>query len=284
MHRVDELLEQACARLAATSDTPRLDAELLLGHVLGVGRAALRSRGERSVDAEDASRFEALLARRAGGEPVAYLTGRRSFWTLDLAVAPGVLVPRPETELLVEAALAELRDRPAPAVVDLGSGSGAIALAIAAELPAAEVVAVEASPAALAIARRNAAAAGLGRVGFLLGHWYAPLAGRRFDAIVCNPPYLAASDPHLAALAHEPVAALVAGPGGLECLAEVAAGAPRHLQPGGVLLLEHGAGQGPAVRELCARAGLGGARTLRDLAGLERVTLARAPAAPEAPR
>jgi release factor glutamine methyltransferase len=275
--RIGELAGRAEARLAAVSDTPRLDAELLLGHVLGLDRAALRSRGEQQVPAEPAARFEALLQRRAAGEPVAYLTGRKAFWTLELSVGPGVLVPRPETELLVEQAVARLRDRPAPSVLDLGSGSGAVALAIAAELPDAEVTGVDASTAALEIARRNARDNGLGRVRLLQGDWYGPCAGMRFDAIVSNPPYLAVSDPHLPSLAHEPAGALVAGPTGLEALARIVAGAPAHLRPGGHLLLEHGAGQGAAVRGLCAAAGLADIATTRDLAGLERVTAARTP-------
>jgi len=274
---IDELARRAEARLAAVSDTPRLDAELLLAHVLGVGRASLRARGGQPMPASLEARFEELLQRRAAGEPVAYLTGRKAFWTLDLAVGKDVLVPRPETELLVESAVARLRDRPAPAVLDLGSGSGAVALAIASELPAAVVTGVDASDAALEIARRNARDWGLGRVRFLRGHWYGPCDGQRFDAIVSNPPYLAATDPHLESLAHEPAAALVSGPTGLEALSEIAAGAPRFLLPGGHLLLEHGAEQGAEVRGLCAAAGLGDIATLRDLAGLERVTVSRAP-------
>ena len=278
--RIEALLEQAGGRLEAVSGTPRLDAELLLGHVLGLGRAALRGRGEQVVESRAAAAFETLLGRRAAGEPVAYLTGRRAFWTLDLAVGPDVLVPRPETELLVEAAVARLDSHPAPAILDLGAGSGAVALAIASELPTAVVTGVDASAAALEIARRNARDSGLEHVRFLQGDWYGPCAGRRFDAVVSNPPYLASSDPHLPALSHEPVEALVAGPTGLEALQSIISGAPAHLLPGGTLLLEHGAGQGPAVRAACAAAGLEGIETLGDLAGHERVTVARAPAAP----
>ena len=277
--RVGDILRQARARLAGASETPDLDAELLLGHVLGVARVALRAVPERELDPAAASRFEALLARRAAGEPLAYLTGRKGFWTLELDVDAAVLVPRPETELLVEAAVGGLRSRPAPRVLDLGTGSGAVALAIAAELPAAEVVGVDSSAAAIRLARRNAAAAGLDRVRFLPGHWYEPLAGRRFHCIVANPPYLAEDDPHLQDLAHEPVAALVAGPTGLEALAEIIDGAGAHLEPGGTLLLEHAPDQGGAVRARCTAAGLEAAHTLTDLAGLERVTLARGPAA-----
>jgi len=275
--RVGELLGQAGARLRAVSDSPHLDAELLLGHVLGLGRAALRARDDDAPGPDAVARFEALLRRREAGEPVAYLTGRRGFWSLDLEVGPGVLVPRPETELLVEAALARLAGLVAPAVLDLGTGSGAVALAIALERPDAEVTAVDASEEALRIARRNARATGLDRVRLVPGHWFEPVVGRRFDAIVANPPYLSSSDPHLAALSCEPRSALVAGPTGLEALAEITAAAPGFLHPGAPLLMEHGAEQGAAVRALCAAAGLAQAATLGDLAGHERVTVARAP-------
>lgn len=277
-NRIDELLRQAAPRIAVASDTPALDAELLLGHVLGVSRAALRAHGEREIDPRQAGLFETLLARRARGEPVAYLTGHRGFWDLELSVGPGVLVPRPETELLVEAALMALRTMVAPRVLDLGTGSGAIALAIASELPTAQVVAIDSSAAALEHARRNAAAAGLERISLLEGHWFEPIGQSRFDAVLANPPYLAEGDIHLAGLAHEPAAALVAGPTGLESLAEIIASAPAHLRRGGVLLLEHGHDQGAAVRSLCAAAGLEDIDTLTDLAGLERVTGARRPA------
>jgi release factor glutamine methyltransferase len=270
-----ELLRDAATRLSPVSATPVLDAEVLLGHVLGRSRAWLRAHGEQPVTARHAARLESLLARRLAGEPVAYLTGRRGFWTLELEVDPAVLVPRPETELLVEAAVEALRGQQTPAILDLGTGSGAVALALAAELPDAEIVAVDTSVAALAVARRNAAAAGLGRVTFLPGHWFEPVGGRRFDAVVSNPPYLAVDDPHLATLGHEPPGALVAGPTGLEALEAIIAGASAHLLPGGLLLLEHGRDQGPAVRALCLRAGFGSVETLRDLAGLERVTRAR---------
>lgn len=277
---ISGLLSRARRRLEGGSETPVLDAEILLAHVLGLPRAALRTHAERVVAADEVAHFETLVERRRAGEPVAYLTGRRDFWTLELAVGPAVLVPRPETECLVEAALECLRTTSAPAVLDLGTGSGAIALALAAERPDAAVSAVEASAAALAIARANAASAGIANVSFLQGDWFAPVADRRFDCIVANPPYLAESDPHLAGLGHEPRGALVAGPTGLEALADIVKSAGGHLRPGGWLLLEHGAGQGAAVRSLCAAAGLLDPRTLADLAGLDRVTLARRAATP----
>jgi release factor glutamine methyltransferase len=276
--RLSGMLEAAAAELEGSSDSPALDAEILLAHVLGRPRAFLRAHADDAVARADHDRFRSLLARRLAGEPVAYLTGRRGFWSLDLEVGPGVLVPRPETELLVEIVLDAMAERPAPQVLDLGVGSGAIAIAIAVEMPSARVTAVDASAAALEVARRNAVRAGVENIEFLQGDWFQPLAGRRFDAIVANPPYLAANDPHLPALAHEPAGALVAGATGLEALERIAAGAPGRLHPDGIVILEHGSGQGAAVREMCARAGLEAIQTRRDLAGHERATLARGPA------
>lgn len=259
-------------RLAGASPTAVLDAELLVARVLGLGRAALAADPQRAVAPEELLALESLARRRLAGEPVAYLTGRREFWSLELEVTPDVLVPRPETELLVERALEAIRGVERPAVLDLGTGSGAIAVAIASSRGDAAVTATDTSAAALAVARRNAARLGLRNLRFAQGDWYAPLETARFDVIVSNPPYVAAGDPALAALAHEPWLALVAGAGGLEALAAVTAGAPARLAPGGRLLLEHGSDQGPAVRGLLEAAGLAGIRTWRDLAGHERVT------------
>ncbi len=274
--RCDEALAAARRRLAGCPGTAALDAELLLTHVAGCSRATLAAHPERVLDAGERRRYDALVERRAAGEPVAYLTGHRGFWTLELEVGPAVLVPRPETELLVELVLAAIADTPSPTVADLGTGSGAIALAIASERPDATVDAVESDPAALALAGRNATGLGLGNVRFHAGEWFGPLAGRRYHAVVSNPPYLAADDPHLAALAHEPRAALVAGPGGLEALAAICGAAAGYLLPGGLLAVEHGAAQGAAVRRLCDVAGLRDTATHADLAGLERATTARA--------
>ncbi|MGQ0428648.1 MAG: peptide chain release factor N(5)-glutamine methyltransferase [Gammaproteobacteria bacterium] len=262
-------------RFAPVSASAALDAELLLAHVLGAGRASLAADPARELAPAEAAALEALARRRERGEPLAYLTGRREFWSLDLAVTPAVLVPRPETELVVERALAAITERPAPAVLELGTGSGAIALAIAHERPDAAVTAVDASEAALAVAAGNAARLGIANLRFLCGSWYGPVAGRRFDLVVANPPYVAEGDPSLAALAAEPRAALVAGPTGLEALAEICGAAPAALAGGGVLIVEHGAGQGAAVREAMARAGLAAIATHRDLAGHERVTQGR---------
>ncbi|MCZ8131856.1 MAG: peptide chain release factor N(5)-glutamine methyltransferase [Steroidobacteraceae bacterium] len=274
----DVLAQARTAGVQGAAVAP-LDAELLLAEALGASRAYLHAWPEHAVAPAAHARFLGLLARRAGGEPLAYVLGRREFWTLELEVGPGVLVPRPETELLVELALARLEQLRAPAVLDLGTGSGAIGLAIARERPDATVDLVDASAAALAVAERNRGHADCANARTLLGEWYAPVAGRRYAVVVSNPPYLAADDPHLAdpALACEPRGALVAGPTGLEALRAVATDAGAHLEPGGWLIVEHGADQGSAVRELFAAAGLGSVATRRDLAGLERATLGRRP-------
>lgn len=245
----------------------RLDAELLLAHVLDVPRASVIARDERVLTPEELGDFERLLARRLAGEPLAYLTGTKEFWTLELEVTPDVLVPRPETELLVEWGTA----LGAASVLDLGTGSGAVALALARGLPSARVTAVDRSAAALAVARGNGARLRLA-VEWLPGSWFEPVRGRRFDLVVSNPPYVAEGDPHLRDLRFEPALALASGADGLDALRTIVAGAPVHLEPGGWLLVEHGATQGAAVRDLFARAGFRGVETRRDLAGHERAT------------
>lgn len=208
-----------------------------------------------------------FVRRRGAGEPVAYILGRREFYSLELSVNPAVLIPRPETELLVELALER---RPA-SVLDLGTGSGAVALAIKRHLPGARVVAVEASAAALVVARRNSVRLNLD-VEFRHGHWFEPVAGERFDLVVSNPPYVAEGDPHLPGLRHEPASALVAGLDGLDAIREITSAAGLFLAPRGWLLLEHGAGQDAAVRALLENAGLDSVRTWPDLAGIGRVS------------
>jgi release factor glutamine methyltransferase len=279
MTRTRDVLDELRRRFATVSGSPALDAELLLARVLGAGRTALAADPARELGPAERAALESLAARRLSGEPLAYLTGSREFWSLEIAVTPDVLVPRPETELLVERALAAIGGLEQPAVLDLGTGSGAVALAIARERPDAAITAVDASAAALAVAGGNAARLGIANVRFRQGSWYEPVAGARFDLVVANPPYLAADDPALAALACEPRAALVAGATGLEALAAVTAGAPAVLLAGGMLLCEHGAGQGAAVRARMADAGFAGVATHRDLAGCERVTGGRIPRA-----
>jgi len=263
---------QAAAAAGAVHVTPALDAEVLLAHVLSVGRARLRSHPEEPAH-ERAGQYRALIARRAAGEPLAYLTGTQEFWSLPVAVSRAVLVPRPETELLVERALA-LRAAPHGRVADLGTGSGAVALALASERPRWQLTATDVSAEALAIARANAARLKLTAIEFRQGSWFAPLAGMRFDLIVSNPPYVAADDPALAdpALAHEPRLALSPGTDALACVRGIARDAPQHLNPGGWLLLEHGNAQAAAVRHELVLAGLRYVRSHRDLAGHERIT------------
>lgn len=248
-----------------------LDAQLLLAYVLDVPRARLRSHPESAPGTEAAGRYRALLERRADGEPLAYLTGEKDFWTLRLKVTPAVLVPRPETELLVERCLA-LWPAGHARVADLGTGSGAIALALASERPAWQVLASDVSPQALATARVNAAALGLNQIEFRLGSWFEPLRGERFDLLVSNPPYIAADDPHLTQLTHEPRLALTPGSDALACLRAIIHGAGAHLTRGGWLLLEHGATQATQVRHELVLAGMRHVRSHRDLAGLERMT------------
>ncbi len=265
----DQLLRAACQRI------DRIDAEALLLHALGRDRAWLFAHGRDPVAVPVVARFLELVGRREAGEPVAYLTGQRGFWTLDLAVTAATLIPRPETETLVELALQRIDPQAACRVADLGTGSGAIALAIASERPAAQVVATDFSDAALAVARRNAAGNNIDNVEFRHGSWLAPLAGERFALIASNPPYIAEGDPHLAEgdLRHEPATALASGPDGLDAIREIINGAPAHLLPGGWLLFEHGWDQGGAVAGLLQARGFVDVATHRDLEDRDRVTL-----------
>lgn len=272
---IAELLQQAATRLADVSDSPRLDAELLLCRVLECERSYLYTWPEREPDESQQKAFESLLARREQGEPVAHILGRREFWSLDLAVSSDTLIPRPETELLVEAALARIPPDAAWQIADLGTGSGAIALAIASERPACNVVALERSSAALAVARGNAERLGLDNVEFLTGDWFEPLAGRQFQMIVSNPPYIPADDPHLQQgdVRFEPASALVSGDDGLNDIRYLITNAKNFLLSPGWLLLEHGHDQGRAVITLLHRAGYQDIENLRDLLGNDRVAI-----------
>jgi release factor glutamine methyltransferase len=254
----------------------RLDAQLLLARVLQRPRAWLLAHDDEALDDAQLAAWQALLARRAGGEPLAYLVGEREFHGLALQVSAAVLVPRPETELLVDWALECLHAVPQASVADLGTGSGAIALAIKCTCPGATVTATDISAAALEVARTNARRLGL-EVAFASGDWWAAVAGRRFGLAVANPPYVAGNDPHLAALAHEPRGALTPEGDGLQALRQVIAGAPEHLEPGAWLLLEHGHDQAAAVGGLLRARGFGPPETRHDLAGLPRCTGARWP-------
>jgi release factor glutamine methyltransferase len=266
-------LEEALGNAGAAGTAADLDAQVLLAHVLGAARSRLSSHPEAAVDAGRAQWYLGLIGRRAAGEPLAYLTGRKEFWSLELAVTPTVLIPRPETELLVERALA-LGSADERRVADLGTGSGAVALALAHERPRWRIVATDTSAAALAVARANAARLGLTQVEFREGSWFEPLGDAPFDLLLSNPPYVAADDPALEgpAVRYEPRLALTPGADALACLGVLAHGAPPHLAPGGWLLLEHGATQGAAVRAALVARGFAYVRSHRDLAGHERMT------------
>lgn len=255
----------------------RLDAQLLLAHSLGRSRVWLLAHGEASIS--DRRAFQSLLTRRAAGEPLAYLVGEREFHGLLLHVTPEVLVPRPDTETLVDWALELLAERESPRVLDLGTGSGAIALAIKHACPHAQVHASDASPAALAVARANGERLAL-PVSWHLGDWWQAIEGTlRFDLVAANPPYIAPGDPHLAALRHEPQTALLAQDNGLAALDSIVAGAPGRLHPGAWVLLEHGFDQAVAVRERMQQAGFESVTTRADLGGQPRVSAGRRSAA-----
>ncbi|MGB5852438.1 MAG: peptide chain release factor N(5)-glutamine methyltransferase [Rhodanobacter sp.] len=269
MPDVREALAAATQRLG-----DRAEAELLLLHVLRQPRSWLFAHADDPLEMDVQTSYQELLARREAGEPVAYLVGHRGFWTLDLEVTPATLIPRPETELLVELALQRLPSGFSGQVADLGTGSGAIALAIARERPHAQVIATDASAAALEVARRNAQRHAIDNVSFVQGDWLAPLADQRFDLIASNPPYIEADDPHLARgdLRFEPASALASGHDGLDDIRRIVDGARRHLAPGGWLLFEHGWNQGDAARALLDAAGYAEVFTAPDLEQRDRVS------------
>jgi release factor glutamine methyltransferase len=266
----------AAALAAARAKLPASEARLLLGQVLSQSTVWLLAHDDDVLEEDALQAFASLVARRAGGEPAAYLLGYREFFGRKFAVSPAVLIPRPETELLVEVALTRVAAGNAARVLDLGTGSGCIAVSLALECPQAEVSAVDSSEAALTVARRNAELLG-GHIDFRHSDWFESLAGERFDVIVANPPYIAAADPHLAEgdLRCEPLAALCSGADGLDALRRIIAAAPAHLTSGGTIWLEHGYDQAAAVRELLAAAGLTDIGQHRDLAGIVRVSGAR---------
>ncbi|MCW4151585.1 peptide chain release factor N(5)-glutamine methyltransferase [Halomonas sp. 18H] len=278
--RLDTLLARASQRLArAASPTARLDAEVLLCHVLNVDRAWLYTWGDRPLDPWSHARFDALVAARAGGQPVAYLTGEREFWGLSLLTGPSTLIPRPDTETLVAAALARMPAEEGE-LLDLGVGSGAVALALASERPGWRIQGVDCNPDAVALATRNAERLGLTGVSLEVGDWFEKLEQRTFSVIVANPPYLADDDPHLAHgdVRFEPRSALVAGQRGLADLYYLIEAARAHLLPGGWLLLEHGAEQAEAARRALVARGYDAVTSECDLAGHERVSLGQRPA------
>ena len=260
------------------SPTARLDAELLLAAAIGKSRSYLHTWPERIVASEAAQTFADYLQRRRAGEPVAYILGQQGFWNLDLEVAPHTLIPRPETELLVETAM-QLQSADQARVLDLGTGTGAIALALASERRQWQITAVDRVDEAVALAERNRQRLQLDNARVLVSHWFSALDGQRFDVIISNPPYIAAEDPHLVAgdVRFEPSSALVAGHDGLDDLRQIIAEAPAHLVGGGWLLLEHGYDQAAAVRELLARHGFEQIESRLDLNAHERITLGRLP-------
>jgi release factor glutamine methyltransferase len=266
---------------AASVGVDRLDAQLLLGHLLHQPRSWLLAHDDHPLGTAVAADWQARLARRAAGEPLAYVLGEWLFRGLPLTVSPAVLVPRPETELLVEWALDCLDTAPSQDVLDLGTGSGAVALAIAAARPQARVQATDTDSDALAVAQTNARKLGL-PVTLSRGSWWNAVPGQRFGLVVSNPPYIAPGDPHLQALGHEPMLALTAAGQGLDALRSIVAGAPTHLQQGAWLLLEHGHDQAAAVQRMLLDQGFEQPQTRADLAGLARCTGARWPGAAHA--
>ena len=257
----------------ARAKIDRLDARLLLEHATGCTHADLLARPETPVIAPAWMQFAEWVERRAVGEPLAYLVGEAEFRGRVFQVSPAVLIPRPETEVLIDLALEKMRGLVAPKVVDLGTGSGIVAISLALECPSAAVATVDLSAVAIAVARNNAGRLGA-KVDFYQGDWFAPLVGQCFDLIVSNPPYVADGDPHLAlnGLPHEPQMALTDGGDGFECIRRIVAEAPAHLNSGGWLLIEHGYDQGEACRNLLTAAGFKSASTFPDLAGIDRVS------------
>ena len=273
MTDIASLLNDASSATGTALD--RIDAECLLSHLLGRTRAWLYAFSDHQLTERQVGDFMALASRRAAGEPVAYITGRRGFWTFDLHVSPDTLIPRPETELLVDLALGRIPAQRPCRLLDLGTGSGAIALALAHERPHAQVTAVDVSEAALAVAKRNALELELHNLTFAHGHWCTGLDGQLFDVIVSNPPYIEAADAHLQQgdLRFEPRTALASGDDGLDDMRIIVSEAPKHLRPGGWLLVEHGWDQGAAIRLLFGRAGFTEIATVQDLEQRDRVTL-----------
>lgn len=272
--KIEVALADAVERLAAVSDSPRLDAELLLARALDVPRSYLFAHPEDELDGAASRRFATVIENRAAGAPLAYITGEKEFWSMTLIVTRDTLVPRPETEVLVEQALQRISRDGVEKILDAGTGSGAIALAIAKERPLCEVVATDFSAAALAIAKENARQHSLPNIEFLLGDWLEPVAGQLFDVIATNPPYVPSEDPDLERLQHEPLAALASGADGLDAIRRIAVDALSVIKPGGSLLIEHGDEQHAAVAEILAQAGWTDIGVTNDLAGIPRVTTA----------
>lgn len=273
--RIDAVLGDAVTRLATVSESARLDAEILLCRSIDVSRSYLFAHPEDILDDAAFDRFQTLLRRRLGGEPMAYIMGTKEFWSHELLVSPATLVPRPETELLVELALREIPRKAEWQILDLGTGSGAIAIALASERLLCDITAVDINAEALAIAEENARQLSLGNITFAHGSWSEPVHGRRFDIIVSNPPYVRTDDEALANLRYEPVEALVAGEDGLDAIRALAADCGQILEENGTLLIEHGAEQPDDVAAILEAAGWIDISGHKDFAGQPRVTVAR---------
>lgn len=273
--RIDNALLRARDALAPVSESPRLDAELLLARALDVTRSFLVAHSDEEIDGDAAERFEAAVDKRISGMPLAYITGEKEFWSMKLAVTPATLVPRPDTEILVDHALRLIPHESTQHVLDLGTGSGAVALAIAAERPQCELVATDICDKALTVAKENAGRLQLPNVEFVCGNWLEPVQDRRFDMIVSNPPYIAVDDPHFNGLRFEPRLALAAGHDGLDAFRTIAARAIDVLNPGGNILLEHGESQQDPVADILSGHGWSNVDCKKDLAGRPRVTIAR---------
>ncbi len=277
-YTLDTTLRPSADALGATLNldqrTSRLEAQILLCHAIQQPRAYLAAHDRDPIPPAQAAAFAALLQRRLQGEPIAYILGEREFYSLNFKVTPAVLIPRPETELLVDLALARIpADRPCR-VLDLGTGSGAVAVTLALHRPQAEVVAVDQSAAALEVARENAQRLGAGNLRLIQSDWYSALGEAKFDLIVSNPPYIAAADPHLTQgdARFEPPTALASGADGLDDIRAIIRGAAAHLKPGGWLLFEHGYDQAAACRELLIQAGFEQVASVADLAGIARIS------------
>jgi release factor glutamine methyltransferase len=269
----------AFATVKLNHDEAKLEAQLLLQHVLNVNRAWLIAHENDALQANQHAAFEALLNRRLNGEPIAYILGGRAFYGLDLLVTPDTLIPRPDTETLVEAALAQIPIAAHPSILDLGTGSGAIALAIAKNRPQASVIAVDASKAALAVAKKNAQNLSIDNVEFVLSNWFQHLNNQPFDVIVSNPPYIEENDAHLSQrdLRFEPISALSSGEDGLNDIRQIIENSLVHLQPQGWLMLEHGFNQADKVADLMANTGFVSIETIKDFGGNNRVTIGKNP-------
>ena len=271
---IEKALSAATEKLRSVSEAARMEAELLLARAIDMPRSFLFAHPEDELDSDALRRLDETVARRLAGEPMAYITGSKEFWSMELAVSPATLVPRPETELLVDIALRDIPRKAEWQILDLGTGSGAIALAIARERALCSITAVDISAEALAVARENANRNTIGNVEFVEGDWTEPVADRKFRVVVSNPPYVCAGDEALESLRAEPLSALAAGDDGLDAITVLARDCPSILETDGVLVLEHGAGQKEKVAELLMSYGWGNIRCYDDHSGLPRVTSA----------